>query len=179
MELPERSAQADELIKMSEADQAMRKRGQETNEWDGSVDEVNTARLKEIVATHGWPKVSNVGKEAASAAWLLAQHADHDPEFQAQCLNMMKQLPPNEVDPTNLAYLEDRVRVNTGRPQLYGTQFHRQNGRIMPQPIEDEAHVEQRRKAIGLKPLSEYAVEIEKIFKERDKVINTKKQSKG
>jgi hypothetical protein len=74
---------------------------------NAAVDERHTARLKEIVALTGWPTVSLVGPEAASAAWLLVQHADLDPAFQAHCLSLMKQLPDTEVSRINLAYLED------------------------------------------------------------------------
>ena len=47
-----------------------------------AVDAVHTARLKAIVAAHGWPTVAQVGQDGADAAWLLAQHADKDPAFQ-------------------------------------------------------------------------------------------------
>jgi len=44
---------ADELLKMSKADQAMRIKAQQTDEWDKSIDEHNTAKLKEVVAAIG------------------------------------------------------------------------------------------------------------------------------
>ncbi len=78
------------------------------------------------------------------------QHADHDPEFQAECLELMKALPTGEVRLSNLAYLEDRMRVNHHRPQLYGTQFYQEGEHFGPQPIEDEANLEGRRQAMGL-----------------------------
>lgn len=46
------------------------------------VDADNTAWLVAIVTQHGWPGLSEVGEEAAVAAWLLAQHADGEPESQ-------------------------------------------------------------------------------------------------
>jgi hypothetical protein len=52
------------------------------------VDRANTARLREIVAEHGWPGHRLVGEEAAHAAWLLAQHAP--PQFQEQCLPLLE-----------------------------------------------------------------------------------------
>src|SRR4051812_39429466 len=110
---------AAELLAMSEVDQAMRNAYQITNEWDTTVDEINTARLKEIIEEKGWPSISMVGKKAAVAAWTLAQHADKDPAFQEKCLALMKELPEDEVVLWNIALFEDRVRMNTGRPQLY------------------------------------------------------------
>src|SRR4051794_10939213 len=46
------------------------------------VDRDNTKRLGEIVAEHGWPTTTLVGKDGANAAWLLVQHADTEPAFQ-------------------------------------------------------------------------------------------------
>src|SRR5262245_48201104 len=38
------------------------------------ADEDNTKWLEEIIAKHGWPGKSLVGKSGANAAWLLVQH---------------------------------------------------------------------------------------------------------
>jgi hypothetical protein len=50
------------------------------------IDRKNTAWLKMVVTAHGWPGKSAVGEDGAQAAWLLVQHADHDRDFQKQCL---------------------------------------------------------------------------------------------
>lgn len=149
---------AGELIAMSDADQAMRKSGT----WNAAVDTQNTARLKEIIAQSGWPTKTQVGALAAHRAWLLAQHADHDRDFQKACLELMKQLPPAEVAQPDIAYLEDRVRVGEGRPQIYGTQFYTdKQGGFGPLPIEAPEELEIRRKAVGLKPFSVYRKRME------------------
>lgn len=38
------------------------------------------------------------------------------------------------------------------------------DGRYIPNPIEDEEHVEDRRKAIGLEPIKDYLKMTEKVF---------------
>ena len=88
-----------------------------------AVDEDNTKWLKGIVEQHAWPTNTLVGKDGASAAWLLVQHADADPKFQRRCLDLMAKLPKDEVSQSNLAYLTDRVLLAEGKKQLYGTQF--------------------------------------------------------
>lgn len=149
---------AEEIIAMSDADQAMRK----SRAWNPDVDAQNTSRLKEIIAQSGWPTKSQIGALAAHRAWLLAQHADHDREFQKSCLDLMKQLPTEEVAQPDIAYLEDRVRVGEGRPQLYGTQFYNdKQGGFGPLPIEDPEGLEDRRKTVGLKPFSVYRKRME------------------
>ena len=155
-----------ELLSMVAVDQAMRDTYQTTNEWDATVDETNTARLKEIIEQQGWPTVSMVGGKGASAAWLLAQHADKDPAFQEKCLALMRELPEDEVILWNIALFEERVRMNTGRPQLYGTQFKMSEGNFGPGPFEDEEHLEERRTAVGLESFEDYSREIRDMYDE-------------
>src|SRR5690606_30750870 len=103
-----------ELLEMKEADQADRT-GAPVAEWD---DEARTARLAEIIDEHGWPTRSLVGEDGASAAWLIAQHSDLDVGFQERALGLLREaVADGEADPTELAYLEDRVARNQGRPQ--------------------------------------------------------------
>jgi len=151
-----------EITLMYNADQVMRKRWEEYNmlpEWpeepeeDRTRDSRNTARMIEIVEQIGWPTVSKVGGKASGDAWLLVQHADKNVEFQKHCLELMKAEPVGEVALHDIAYLEDRVRVNSNQPQLYGTQF-RWEGNNPVQNIEDPEHVEERRKEMGLNTLA-------------------------
>lgn len=168
MEQQQTNTIANELLARAETDQALRTAYPMTNEWDDSVDEMNTARLKEIVAEHGWPTVKSVGEKAASAAWILVQHADRDPEFQQHCLKLMKQVPEGEVLVWNVALLEDRVRVNTNRPQLYGSQFTLQEGQFGPRiGIEDVEHLDERRATVGLEPFEEYNRGMRRMYEER------------
>jgi hypothetical protein len=125
------------------------------------IDAKATARMKEIVAEHGWPGASLVGDDGANTAWLLVQHADKDPAFQKQCLALLeKAYQAGEAREIDFAYLYDRVAVAGGRPQRYGTQF--KDGK--PQPIEDEANVDARRKAVGLGTMAEYATDMERMY---------------
>lgn len=145
---------ASELKAMVDVDQEMRSRADTEDFWDDSIDTRNTERMKEIVAEIGWPTISKVGKGGAEHAWLLVQHADHDVAFQEHCLQLMKDS-IDDVDPVDVAYLEDRVRVNQGKGQLYGTQFTQENNQHIPRTIEDEEHVDERRTALGMDPLAE------------------------
>jgi hypothetical protein len=157
---------ADEIIKMSEVDQQMRKSGQ----WNSAIDATHTLQMKEIVEYMGWPTRSKVGSQASEMAWLLVQHADHDRAFQKMCLELMKAQSAGELSPANIAYLEDRVRVGKGGPQLYGTQFYADEaGHFGPRPIEDPDHVDERRQAVGLQPLSDYARDVEQSYKQYHK----------
>ncbi|WP_230202830.1 DUF6624 domain-containing protein [Parafrankia discariae] len=158
-----------ELARRVEADQAMRRAwparpGDDADEDElarlGAVDEDNTAWLRNVVAEHGWPDSSLVGEAGAHDAWLLAQHADHDPVFQAECLELLAAaVDSGAASPADLAYLTDRVRRARGDLQLYGTQFWRGAdglGELRPQPIAEPDRLDERRAAAGLGPFDEY-----------------------
>ncbi|SRR6266550_2440006 len=142
----------DELLQMATDDQAVR-RAQEDSRL---VDERNVERLKRIVAENGWPGPSLVGEEGAQAAWCIVQHSP-DRRFMAECLEHVRvAVEGAEASPTNLAYLEDRVRMFRGESQLYGTQFVERDGTYEPWPIEDPAGLDERRAAVCLGPFAEY-----------------------
>ena len=120
------------------------------------IDEAHTARMKEIVDEYGWPGYSLVGEDGSDAAWVLVQHSG-DLAFQKRCLSLLTTAAEaGEADRRHVAYLTDRVLVAEDKPQLYGTQFKPEGGRMVPFPIQDEDHVDQRRAEVGLSPLEEY-----------------------
>lgn len=152
---------ASALIEMAEADQRMRTVGPGDDAWDDSLDRVHTERLREMIDRIGWPTRAKVGFKAAQAAWLLAQHADHDRDLQRRCLELMRAAPAGDVLSSNLAYLEDRVRIGEGRSQMYGTQLRRRSdGEYEPLPLEDPQHVDELRASVGLGPLYEYVASV-------------------
>ena len=100
-------------------------------------------------------------EDGAQAAWLLAQHADRDLDLQRAFLDALRgAVGEGEAAPANLAYLEDRVRVADGRPQLYGTQFTVTEREFGPCPIEDPQRLDERRAAVGLEPFADYEAQI-------------------
>jgi hypothetical protein len=155
------------LMKRGEIDQVARRKigsgDPKLGEQIAKIDRDNTEWLKGVIAEHGWPGKALVGPRAGVMAFLLVQHADHDPAFQEKTLPLLEaSAKKGEVRAQDVAYLTDRVRVNTGRPQLYGTQFMAKpdGGGMMPKPIEDEANVDARRASVGLEPLAQYALVI-------------------
>jgi hypothetical protein len=122
-----------------------------------AVDTVNTAWLKSVVATHGWPGTSVVGDDGEDAAFLLVQHADRDTAFQATVLPLLERAyAEREATGQQVAMLTDRVAKARGQPQVYGTQADMRDGRVDLYPIADSPHVDARRTHVGMIPLSEY-----------------------
>ena len=119
-------------------------------------DAARTARLKAIVAEHGWPTVALVGKEGVNAAWLLLQHTQ-DVAWQASMLPAVERAAEaGEVRKQDVAMLTDRVLVRAGKPQRYGCSFSLADGKMVADPIEDLEHLDARRAAVGLPPMAEY-----------------------
>lgn len=155
----------DELLRRAERDQRVREQaiGAEgrLTIWQGLrglwTDRRNTRWLARLVRRDGWPGISVAGADGAHAAWLLAQHADRLPEVQRMFLGAMREaVERGDAERKDLAYLEDRVRVNAGRPQLYGTQYGVTEAGFGPRPIEDPGRLDERRAAVGLQPMAEY-----------------------
>jgi hypothetical protein len=132
------------------------------------ADAQNTMWLDEVTKQYGWPGKSLVGEDGTQAAFLIVQHSPAV-QFQKKCLALLEAaVSQNEADITSLAYLTDRVRLSNGKPQVYGTQGqHEPDGVIVPLPIENEEHVDERRKAIGLEPIAEYFKSMNESYKTR------------
>lgn len=146
---------ATEILAMADEDQRMRSEvAAKTRQWDASVDERNTRRMRAIISEIGWPTTSKVGAQAEHMAWLLVQHAEL--AFQKDCFALMAREPADEVCARHLAYLEDRIRVREGLPQRYGTQLQKSDGGWEPVPTMDPEDLDARRLAIGLEPIAEY-----------------------
>jgi len=130
------------------------------------ADAQNTMWLDEIIEQYGWPTYSLVGENGAQAAFLIVQHSPAL-QFQKKCLELLEQaVSQNEADKISLAYLTDRIRTSDGKPQVYGTQGQTNaDGSIVPFPIEDEEHVDERRSAMGLEPVAEYFKSMNESYK--------------
>src|SRR5215217_2426762 len=152
-----------ELIEMDDHDQAVRAElAADGSLFDGyhprmaAVHDANAARLRTIVVTHGWPTERMVGIDGAKAAHRIAQHSINHPDFMRECRRLLDQASANgEVPRWQFAYIDDRIRVFEGSPQRYGTQWRGGPNGPEPYPIEDAAHVDDRRAALGLPSLAE------------------------
>lgn len=123
------------------------------------VDARSTMLMRGLLAEHDWIDSVRFGGKTSRQAWLLVQHADHDPAFQREALaRMAAHLDTGGVRPRDYAYLHDRVAVNTGQLQRYGTQPAAQckaDSSLDPQPVEDPGTLNERRQAMGLGTVAE------------------------
>lgn len=123
------------------------------------VDAQSTVVMRGLLDRFDWIDSHRFGSKTAGHAWLLVQHADHDPAFQQLALERMaSHLDDDGVRPRHYAYLHDRVAVNTGKLQRYGTQPSAEcnaDGSLDLQPVEDPETLDERRRAMGLGPSAE------------------------
>lgn len=167
------------LQEMAEKDQELHKKKALKKPLSGSFDEsmaydrIHVGQLKKIIATYGWPTISKFGADAAHNAWLIAQHADHDPEFQVRCFELMcAAITKKDVSKIDIAYLADRILVNNNRPQYYGTQLNKDMAIQLPveecqEPFDDTGMeiLNARREKVGLPSIQEYLIESQKLLK--------------
>jgi hypothetical protein len=118
----------------------------------------NTELIKQLFAKYGFPNYDKVGKESEKNFWLCVQHSDHDLKFQQDVLKKMKkEVNRKKADPTDFAYLTDRVNINLGKAQIYGTQLdYDKNKTAFPKNLKNPKEVNNRRKSIGLEPIEDY-----------------------
>lgn len=167
MEKVKNKALAKLISDMAKTDQLERKRVRQKQKLRSGLIKADIAHLrqmKRIVNKYGWPTKKLVGKRASHSAWLLVQHANNDVKFQEYCLKLIKETEQDdEVAKSEVAFLTDRVLVNKGKPQIYGTQFYAdKNGKIIPRPIFNLFHLENSRKVMGLGSFKNYKTEIER-----------------
>jgi hypothetical protein len=158
---------ADELKSMAEIDQVAAsfrqgKYKQWTQErWGKFRDSVFTthkSRLKEIFDEYGYPGYDLVGKEGSNNFWLMVQHSDKDIDFQSRVLDKLKvEFENKNADGSNYGLLTDRVKINKGEKQIYGTQVtYNAQGQAYPKPLLDSINVNKRRAEVGLDPIEQY-----------------------
>jgi hypothetical protein len=120
-------------------------------------DKRNQEKFYALLEKDGWLGYKLVGKRGEATQFLITQHAL--PDFQVKVLPYLEEAVKNKNgNPLYLAMLSDRLLVNRGEEQVYGTQIGTNplTGQKYVFPIKDEENVDKRRVEIGLEPLQMY-----------------------
>lgn len=117
----------------------------------------NARLLERAMDAIGWPGRAKVGDDAASASFLILQHAISRPDLQRRGLELiLEAIPEGQANALDAAHLADRIAVFEGGEQIFGTQFDWDaDGLLSPAPVRDAAEVDERRASVGLPPLAE------------------------
>lgn len=122
----------------------------------GQADSSNVRRVRAIIARYGYPGKTLVGVPTNMAAFSVIQHSTHIPQY----LPLMKQAAERgELPFVDYAKMLDRSLQNGQKEQIYGSvgQGYRvlnpATGQVEQHyfvwPIQDPAHVNERRKKAG------------------------------
>jgi len=131
-------------------------------------DRKHAGTLMTIIKNFGWPTREMVGLKAVQGAYIAVQHAEHDPEFQSNCLALIQQqVDQGQLPGAFLALMTDRVALSRGDPQIYGTQMTMapdELGVMQAVPsaaIWQSQQLDQRRSALGMPPHARFIQAIE------------------
>ncbi len=152
---------------------SMKDRGHDMGVDVELVDERHARLLSRIIEIHGWPTRDRFGLKGVQGAYIAVQHADHDPEFQSWCLGLIQtHVRQGKLPGAFLALMTDRVCLERGDQQLYGTQMTiatRDDGSAVAIPlipIHEEETLDDRRAELGLPPHSVFTRVLEQRYHE-------------
>lgn len=161
-----------EILRMVEEDQAVRKPfmdGRMPNEAEVKVirerDEADTKRMNEILDRYGFPGVKLVGIRATRAFIVMLLHSPSLELMKRALPHVERAVRRGELPPDDFATLSDRVLVNEGKPQLYGSNFNFVGDKAVLGKTQDPAHLDERRRKLGLPPIREYAQFLAELYK--------------
>ncbi|MGA7438848.1 MAG: DUF6624 domain-containing protein [Luteibacter sp.] len=125
------------------------------------VDKDNLAWIKARFTKDGFPHANAVGLAGVNAAFILVQHAVDDvPFMQSMLPQVTARGEAGELKKGDVAMLTDRVLRHEGKPQRYGTQYSGTNMKDLSamkmDPVEDPAHLDERRATMDLMPHTDY-----------------------
>ncbi len=125
------------------------------------TDSLNQATVFGILDKEGWP--ARLSDKANQAIWLVIDHSDL--ATRRKYLDLVKAKAEEGVlDKSDYATLNDRVLMEEGKPQVYGTQIkmaatfvgEELSMQLYLWPVEDPAALDSLRSSIGLPPIEEY-----------------------
>ncbi len=122
-----------------------------------AADNENLSYVSSLIDKYGWISYDNIGVEGSNTIFMVIQHADS--ATQEKYLPVMREAVKKGKALTNqLAMLEDRVLVNRGSKQIYGTQLYwdKLTKKWKLSPIQNEEEVDKRRAEVGLQPIKDY-----------------------
>jgi hypothetical protein len=110
--------------------------------------------VEQVLQKYGWLGASEIGPMANQSIYLTIQHASQK-EIREKYFPLLKvSAEKGESDLADMATMEDRILVENGQPQRYGTQYKMVDGQLEYLPIQDPKNVNKLRKAVGLSKIS-------------------------
>lgn len=124
---------------------------------DLKVDKENLEKVLGIIENCGFPTLQAVGQKGMTSTFLVIQHSTR--KIREKYLPQIKSCAEKgDLSLQEVALMEDRLLMESGEKQKYGTQItcDYENVGCKLYPTEDLKKVNERRKTMGLGSLQEY-----------------------
>lgn len=140
------------LEKIYDRDQENRTGG----DLDQKMDQNNLKYIVQIIDKCGMPTLETAGKKGMTAIWLVIQHSSR--ETRTRYFPMLLEASKNgDLERQDIALMQDRMLMDAGKPQLYGSQVVMENGvNYELYDLKEPEKVDQRRAIMGMGPLADY-----------------------
>lgn len=123
---------------------------------DQELDLSNMAAVEQILDKCGMPTIETAGEKGMSAIWLVIQH-DSGEKRKKYFPMLLEASKKGDIERQEIALMQDRMLMESGEPQLYGSQlFMNPDGSYELHEIKEPTKVDARRAMMNLGPLSEY-----------------------
>lgn len=142
------------LEAVHESDQENRKGG---GVQDLNIDKGNQQKVVSIIEKCGFPTAEKYGHKSVEAVFLVIQHAAKSLR-EKYYPHIKESADKGDLSWSIVALMEDRMLMDKGEKQKYGSQVQKKNGsdKWVLYPIEDPQNVNVRRAEVGLGPIEEY-----------------------
>jgi len=115
-------------------------------------DHRNQELVISIIEKCGMPTLNEVTQEQMNAIWLGLQH-NADNKYRIKYFPLIEKAVKNgDLSKEQYALMKDRILMNEGKPQVYGSQI--KNGKLYD--LEEPETVNERRQEMGLEPIEDY-----------------------
>ena len=161
-----------ELIRLRTEDLRVRQELVDAGELGGSY----VPRMEALHTHNAERHEQMVGQDGAKAAWFIVQHAIGFPDLQRKCLQLLQDAASQgRVPRWHAAYLEDRIAMQEGWPQRYGTQWMDDpfDGRVRPWSLADAERINDLRAEVGIGPLQPVPERGPELSAEQQQAIQT------
>lgn len=144
------SKRAEIIDEVYKSDQRIREADTPFKEF-AKQDHANQELIISIVEKCGFPTLNEVSQDNMNAIWTVLQHSKkkyrkkYFPKVEAAVNN-------GDLSKAQYATMKDRILMDDGKPQIYGTQI--KNGKLYK--LDSPKTVNERRAEMGLKPIEEY-----------------------
>jgi hypothetical protein len=115
---------------------------------------INQIRILNLIKKNGWLSEKQVGL-SNEAYFLVFHHADND--FQKRYLDIIeKAYKEGNIKSSNFALFEDRLLVNAGKKQKYGSQIKSYKKEWVLYPTENVDSINSKRAKMNLESIENY-----------------------